>query len=123
MNTNKEAFVDQMRNRTKQLAVDIIYLYRKLPPTEDARIIGKQLLRSATSVAANYRAVCRARSRNEFYSKLCITVEESDETSMWLELIIASGIEKDSSISELLKESNEILAILTTARKKVSTYN
>jgi len=71
---------EQLRNRTKQFANRIISLFRALPRTVDAQVIGKQLLRSGTSVGANYRAACRARSRNEFISKLGIVVEEADES-------------------------------------------
>ena len=76
----------ELRGRTEQLALRVIRLFRVLPRTPDAQVIGKQVLRSATSVAANYRAVQRARSRAEFISKMGIVVEESDETLFWLEL-------------------------------------
>lgn len=117
---NKEQFISAMRDRTKKLAVESIKHYRSLPQTEDARIVGKQMVRSATSVAANYRAVCRARSKKEFFSKLSITVEESDETSLWYEILIEAEIANNTVSKGLLKESNEILAILTTARKTAS---
>jgi four helix bundle protein len=121
MNTiNKEQFISAMRDRTKKLAVDTIKHYRTLPQTEDARIVGKQVVRSATSVAANYRAVCRARSKKEFFAKISITVEESDETSLWYEILIEADIANNKQSTILLKESNEILAILTSARKTVS---
>lgn len=118
---DKEQFITEMKSRTKKLAVDTICFYRKLPKTEEARIIGKQLMRSATSVAANYRAVCRARSKNEFFSKISITVEESDETSLWFEMLIEADIANNDDAKQLLKESNEILAILSSARKTVSS--
>ena len=76
----KAEFTAKWRTRTKGLALRVIRLFQKLPPTEDARIIGKQLLRSATLVSANYWAVCRARSQNEFFAKLSICLEEADET-------------------------------------------
>jgi four helix bundle protein len=79
-------FNDEMRCRTKKLALRIIRLYRALPKTEETRIIGKQLLRSGCSVAANFRAATRGRSKREFESKLSIAVEEADETCFWLEL-------------------------------------
>ena len=76
----KVDFAEKIKTRTKQFALETIKLYKHLPKDYEAKMIGKQLLRSATSVAANYRAVCRARSDAEFYSKLCIVVEEADES-------------------------------------------
>ncbi|MGH9789756.1 MAG: four helix bundle protein [Candidatus Acidiferrales bacterium] len=76
---------EELKKRTKQFAIRVIKLFRSLPKTEEARIIGRQLLRSATSVAANYRAVCRARSKPEFIAKLGLVVEEADESALWLE--------------------------------------
>jgi four helix bundle protein len=76
---SKEQFITAMRDRTKKLAVDTIKHYRTLPQAEEAKIVGKQLVRSATSVAANFRTVCRARSKKEFFAKLSITVEESND--------------------------------------------
>jgi four helix bundle protein len=76
---------DELKQRTKQFAIRIIKLFRSLPRTEEARVIGKQMIRSATSVAASYRAVCRARSRSEFIAKMGVVVEESDETVLWLD--------------------------------------
>ncbi len=110
-------FAEEMKERTKQFALRVIKLYRHLPHTPEAQIIGKQLLRSATSVAANYRAVCRSRSDNEFYAKLSIVIEEIDESAFWLELLGDSHILKKELLSELLNEGNEILKILVTARK------
>jgi len=120
MNAEKTEFATQFRNRTKQFAVDIIKYFRTLPKTEEARIVGKQLLRSATSVAANYSAVCRARSKAEFFAKLSITVEESDESLLWLEIILNSEIDGSSKTKTLMKEAEEILAVLSKARKTTS---
>jgi four helix bundle protein len=92
-------------------------LFRILPQRADALVIGKQLLRSGTSVAANYRAVCRARSHNEFYSKLCVTLEEADETLLWLELLSESGLVDPASIRDLKAQANELVAIFAAARK------
>ena len=83
---------DALRLRTKQFAVRIVRLFQALPATDEARTLGKQLLRSGTSVAANYRAVCRARSKAEFLAKLGIVVEEIDETVFWLELFTETGV-------------------------------
>ena len=77
----------ELRDRTKRLALDIVKAVRELPPNEVSRIIGRQVLRSATSVAANYRASTRARSRREFISKIGLVIEEMDETILWLELL------------------------------------
>ena len=83
---------EELKNRTKKFAIRIVKLFRSLPKTEEARVIGKQVLRSGTSVAANYRAVCRARSKAEFVAKIGGVVEEADETVFWLELLIETGI-------------------------------
>ena len=112
-----ENFADEFKNRTKKLAVDIIKYTKKFPKNEESYIIKKQLIRSATSLAANYRAVCRARSDAEFFSKLCIVVEESDETLFWLELIIDSEIYNVDLTVPLVKESTEILKIVSKSRK------
>ena len=81
-------------------------------------VLGKQLLRSATSVAANFRAACRGRSSAEWYAKLCICVEEADETLFWLELLGDSGIMPKNRLADLEQEFLEIVSILATARKK-----
>ena len=113
---------EELKNRSKQFAIRIVKLFRSLPKTEEARIIGKQVLRSGTSIAANYRAVCRARSKAEFIAKIGIVVEEADETVLWLELLVETDIVKESRMASLLKESNELLAIFAasqyTARKR-----
>jgi four helix bundle protein len=83
---------EELKKRTKAFAIRIVKVFRSLPKTEDARIIGRQVLRSGTSVAANYRAVCRARSRAEFISKIGVVVEEADETVFWLELLVETNI-------------------------------
>src|SRR5436190_20297141 len=107
---------EEVRNRTKQFAIRIVRLFRSLPKTDEARTIGRQLLRSGTSVAANYRAVCRSRSKAEFIARLGIVVEEIDETVLWLELLIDSDILSAARLSDLLKEANELLAIFTTSQ-------
>ncbi|HRN41745.1 MAG: four helix bundle protein [Flavobacteriales bacterium] len=110
-------FADKFRNRTKQFALDNIKLFQSLPKTEEARILGRQLLRSSTSVGSNYRAVCRARSDKEFFAKLSICVEEADECVFWLELLSESGISSNELTKALTKESIEIIAILSKSRK------
>lgn len=107
-----------LKDRTKQFAIRIIKLFRSLPKTDEARIVGKQVLRSGTSVGANYRAVCRARSTAEFISKIGIVVEEADETVFWLELLIETGIVSAKLLTPLLEEANEILAIVAASNKR-----
>lgn len=106
---------EQLRGRTKQFAIRIVRLFKCLPKTDEARIIGKQLLRAGTSVAANYRAVNRARSRAEFISKMGVVVEEAEETVFWLELLVETDIIKRTQLEGLLEEANEILAIFAAA--------
>lgn len=115
-----------LKNRTKQFAIRIVKLFRALPKTDEARIIGKQVLRSGTSVAANYRAVCRARSTAEFIAKVGVVIEENDETVFWLELLAETEIVKQSQLESLLSEANELLAIFaasqTTAKSNSTKY-
>ena len=121
-NVNGEALAktEAMRKRTKQFALRIIKLSRALPKEDEAKVIGRQALRSGTSVGANYRAVCRARSKKEFASKMNVVVEEADETAFWLELLIEGEIVPASRLRLLLNEANELLRIcsksLSTAR-------
>lgn len=110
-------FAEKFRNRTKRFALDNIKLFQSLPKTEEARILGRQLLRSSTSVGSNYRAVCRARSDKEFFAKLSICVEEADECVFWLELLSDSGISNDELTHALTRESLEIIAVLAKSRK------
>ncbi|MDR0546110.1 MAG: four helix bundle protein [Dysgonamonadaceae bacterium] len=114
---SKFDYREQLKSRTKAIALRIIRLYRKLPKTGDAQVIGKQTLRSGTSLAANYRAACRARSEAEFFSKLSIVIEETDETMFWLELLWESEIIKKELLKDLYTETEEILKIMSTARK------
>ena len=116
--SNKE-FNEQMRTRCKKFACDIIGFYDKLTQTDARRIIGKQLLRSATSVAANYRSACRGRSQAEFYSKICIVTEEADETQFWLELFIDSNLVDKEDVMPHHSEISEILAIVTSIKHKI----
>lgn len=119
MENDKIDFVTALKFRTKQFVLTSIKLFQSLPKTEEARILGKQFLRSSSSVGANYRAACRARSKAEFYAKLSITIEEADETQFWLEVLTESGI-VTKDIKDLMKEAGEIVAILTKARKTAS---
>ena len=108
--------IDRFKARTKELTLRIIRFYQSLPKKDESNIIGKQLLRSSTSVAANYRAACRSRSEAEFYSKISIVVEEADETLFWLELIKESKIVQSGEIEYLMNESLEILKIANSIR-------
>lgn len=108
---------EQVRNRTKLFAIRIVRLFRSLPKTDEARTIGRQLLRSGTSVAANYRAVCRARSKAEFIAKIGVVVEEADETVFWLELLIDTGIVAEEKLRDLLKEASELVAIFAASQQ------
>jgi four helix bundle protein len=102
---------DALKQRTKTFAVRIVKLFRSLPHTPDAQTLGKQVLRSGTSVAANYRAVCRARSKAEFIAKMGIVQEEADETVFWLELLTETDVLSTDRTKDLLKEANELLAV------------
>ena len=107
----------ELKDRTKRFAVGVIGLCRELPPTLDGRRLGGQLIDAATSVAANYRAACRARSRAEFISKLGTVLEESDESLFWLELMIDVNLVTKPRAERLLKEADELTAIFTTSLK------
>src|SRR3989344_1481965 len=114
--------MNDLKARTKKYALDTIRLVQSLPRNQTADILGRQLIRSGTSVAANYRAACRARSRADFLNKMGVVEEEADEVQFWIELLIESGLVKNEKVSNLIKESNELVAItvssIRTARKK-----
>lgn len=110
MNSGKD-----LKDRTKQFALRVIRLYRALPRNEEARVIGKQLLRSGTSIGANYRAACRGRSKAEFVAKLGIVLEEADETVFWLELLQESDIMNVQSLAPLVQEARELTAIFVAS--------
>jgi len=112
----------ELKKRTKSLALRIIKLVNALPKNNICQVIGNQLLRSGTSTAANYRAVCRSRSRADFNSKIGIVIEEADESAFWLEIIIESQLLKKELVISLLNETNEIVAIMVASRK-TSTKN
>jgi four helix bundle protein len=108
---NKLDQAEVLKLRTKQFAIRIVGVVRSLPRTREGDVNGKQLLRCGTAVAANYRAVCRSRSKAEFISKISIVVEEADETAFWLELLADTAVVPTEKLSLLLKEANELLAI------------
>jgi len=107
----------ELKNRSKRFALEIIRVFRSLPKREDVRIISRQLFRSGTSVAANYRAACRARSRAEFVAKIGTVVEEADESVFWLELLVESGMAPQDLVAPVAKEANELLAIFAASQR------
>src|SRR5581483_2668570 len=116
---------DDLKQRTKQFALEIMKLCDTLPNHRSATVIANQLLRSGTSIGANYRAACRARSDAEFISKICVTLEEADESAYWLELIRDSGMKPAQELAKLVTESNELISIFVassnTARRRVAS--
>src|SRR5689334_10724973 len=106
-----------MKARTKRFAIRIVRLFQSLPRRDDARIIGRQLLRCGTSVGANYRAVCRARSKKEFVSRVGVVVEEADESVFWLELLVECELVPVKRLAALLAEAEELLAIFAASQR------
>ena len=106
--------------RTKTFGLRILNLVDRLPRTMSGRAIGSQLVRSGTSIGANYRAACRSRSRAEFAAKLGIVAEEADETVYWLEMLRDAKLIPEGKLSDLLKEANELTAIFTAGRRSSS---
>jgi four helix bundle protein len=118
MGTN---FNEDLRKRTKEFALQIIKLYAKIPKSDETRIIGKQLLRSATSVAANFRAVSRSRSDKERFAKLSVVVEEADETHFWIELLEESGLVDSNLLVDAKEEALQLTKIFSSYRKKLKS--
>lgn len=115
--TEKEIFIEGLKKRTKKLAVDIIKFCDSLKKCKASSVVTYQLVKSATSTGANYRAACRARSKPEFFSKICIVVEEADESEYWLEIINDANLSKDmEELTRLTKEANEITKIMSKAK-------
>lgn len=106
-----------LKARTKQFSLRVIRLVETLPKTRTADVLGRQLLRSATSVGANYRAACRGRSSAEFQAKLGIVEEESDESAYWIEMLTEAGLVKAALVEPLLREANELTAIIVSSIK------
>jgi four helix bundle protein len=119
----KKMTKEELKNRTKKFALMIIKLVEELPDTLAGRTIGKQIIRSGTSVAANYRTACRARSNADFISKITIVEEECDETLFWLELILDAGLFKKEELQDALKEADELTAIFTASGKTARLNN
>ena len=116
---------ENLKNRTKQFALSVIDLVESLPTGRTTAVIGNQLLRSGTSVGANYRAACRARSSADFIAKMGVVEEESDESAYWMELLIERKKVDPAAVAPVLKEANELLAIcvasINTAKKNIGT--
>lgn len=113
----------ELQKRTTSFALRILRLFRSLPSCPESRIIGQQLLRSATSVAANYRAACRARSRPDFVNKLGIVEEESDETLFWLEFLTDAGLVRRERLNDLISEAKQLTAIFVSSRQTAKLKN
>jgi len=111
---------EDLKRRTKQFALRVLKLVAALPRTLARKTIGGQLVRSGTSVGANYRAACRARSKLEFIAKIGIVEEEADESAFWMELIIESELLKLPLVQPLLDEANELAKIMSSSRKSAS---
>jgi four helix bundle protein len=122
--SDKETFIREIKNRTKRFAIDSISFANSLKKGKASDVITYQFIKSATSTGANYRAACRARSKAEFYSKICIVVEESDESMFWLELIKESGLSSDiEKLEQLIFEASEITKIMAKAKETTGGKN
>lgn len=115
MNTLQSA--QELQLRTKQFALRIIKAFTRFPKEEAARLIGRQFLRAGTSVAANYRASCRSRSRADFISKISIVVEEADETLFWLELLLEAQLMPKQVVQPLMNECEQLVKIFSASRR------
>jgi len=109
---------DEFRSRTKRFALDVIRLFESVPPKTGVKVIQYQLLKSSSSIAANFREACRARSHDEFVSKIQICLQEADETQLWLELLGEGYAVGGADMEYLLKECNELIAILVAMTRK-----
>jgi four helix bundle protein len=114
---------EELRKRTMQFALRVVRLFQSLPGSAEARVLGQQLLRSGTSVAANYRAVCKARSRPDFISKLGIVEEEIDESVFWLEFLVESQMMPRKRLSDLIDEAKQLTAIFGASRRTAKQNN
>ena len=115
---NEENKLVDLKVRTKKFSLRVIRLVQPLPNDSVTREIGKQLLRSGTSVGANTRAIFKARSKKEFIAKLGVVIEEADESSFWMELLVESKIVKEELLKDLMQEANELLSIFISISKK-----
>src|SRR6266481_6054313 len=111
----------ELKERTKQFALRILKLVAALPKSIEGRAVANQLVRCGTSVAANYRAACRARSKSEFVAKMGVVLEEADETQLWLELLIEGKLVPVKRVEPLLEKASELVAIFVASRKSASS--
>lgn len=113
----KDIFIEEMKKKTKKFSVDVILFCDSLKPCKASSVVTYQLVKAATSTGANYRSACRGRSDNEFFSKICIVVEESDESLFWLEVVEDSGLSNDlAELKRLLEEATEIVKIVSKTK-------
>ncbi len=119
----KDEVPQDMSERTTEFALRMVKMFTALPKTEEARTLGKQVLRSGTSIGANYSEARRARSTAEFISKIGDCLKEADETDYWLELLVRGGIVPEAKLSALRDETNQLIAILTTISKNAKRRN
>jgi four helix bundle protein len=110
---------DDVKARSMKFAVEVIRFCRRLPSTEESRVVSRQLLRAGTGVGANYRAVCRSRSDAEFIAKLGTVIEESDESAYWLELLVEAEIVKRAAIQPLHEEAESLTRMMVASRQTV----
>ena len=108
---------DELKNRMQRFAVEVVRLVNELPKKQSAGVLGKQLLRCGTSIGANYRAACRAKSKADFIAKLAIVEEEADEAIYWLELLVSTDIAAEESVGHLIEEASEFVAIAVSSIK------
>src|SRR5262249_13521146 len=108
---------EELRDRTKQFSIAVVKLLRKLPYSDETKVVRYQLLKASTSVAANYRAVCRARSKAEFIAKIGVVLEEADESAFWLEFIIEVELLPSTVVEPHLTEANELVAIFASSQR------
>jgi four helix bundle protein len=111
----------ELRDRTKKFAIRIVRLFQALPKSTEAQVMGKQLLRSGTSVAANYRAVCRARSKAEFIARIGVVAEEADESALWIELLEETKVLTASQLKDISQEAHALAAIFSASQKTART--
>ena len=120
-NSGKSNFNPKFRIRTKHFAINLCKLFNKPQNGESTRVLVRQIIRSGTSVASNFYAATRARSTAEYYAKLCIVVEECDETLFWLDLLIDAELMKTEELIPLHKETEELLKVFATAKKSLKS--
>jgi four helix bundle protein len=108
---------EELRQRTRRFAVGVIRFCRTLPRTDEAKIVGRQLLRSGTGVGSNYRAACRPRSDADFIAKLGTAIEEADETAFWLEVLVEAATVRERATESLYRECDELIRILVASRE------